>query len=216
MTKFGNLPTYTVSQLEERARRILIDSFGQDPMIPVEIEIILETLPGVTLDIWPALRPNYSTEGAVCRDVDTGGLFVFIDDSLADNSPTRYRMTVAEELGHIILHRSIIDQVTSVKDFVELQRHPQWREIDRNAKRFAAATLMPGAQLIEHAQELYPRFVDVAGFGNVNAVLSQLVAKLAQRFEVSPQSMRHRIGEWPMKLADRVTRAMQDGLHHLE
>lgn len=101
-------------------------------------------------------------------------------------------------------------------DFVALQRHPQWYRADRNAKRFAAAVLMPGAQLLKHAQELYPRFVDVAVFGNANAVLSQLVAKLSQRFEVSPQSMRCRLGEWPMKIAEKVARSMQDQLRYLQ
>lgn len=213
--KFNNPPTYTVKQIENRAIQLLAEQLGQELTIPVDVELILERLDGVFFDIWPGLRGNHSVEGMVCRDTQTGEICVFIDDLLADNNPNRYRMTVAEELGHVILHRSVIEQVEQPRDFLELQRHQLWYEMDRNAKRYAAAVLMPRQQVVAYAEELYPRLVAVAGFGHVQAVQNQLVARLATRFEVSRQTMEIRLREWPVQVTGRVQAAMQDCLRFL-
>jgi hypothetical protein len=38
---------------------------------------------------------------------------------------------------------------------------------------------------------------------------------LAKEFEVSEGAMRHRLGEWPMKLYERIDAALADGLDYL-
>jgi hypothetical protein len=214
--RFSEPPTYTVQELEHKARQFLASQFGQDVPVPVDIDLLIEQLPGVDLDYWPGLRDNHGLEGMVCREVETGEVLVFIDESLADTRPARYRMTVAEELGHIVLHRSVIDQVLTPEDFEELQRHHRWHEMDRNAKRFAAAVLMPGAQLIAEAQGTYPQLVRAVGFANVQAIKKQLAFLLAKRFEVSQQSMTIRLTEWPMRVYERVEAAVRDQLDFLE
>ncbi len=210
--KFANPPTYNDPQLEDKARKLLDQRLGADFVIPIDVELVLERLQGVVLDFWPALKANHQVEGMVCRDTATGELCVFIDEELYRN---RSRMTVAEELGHIVLHRSVIEQVASPEDFLELQRHPLWHRMDRNAKRFAAAVLMPGDKVVEEAAALYPKLVRVAGFGHPQAIINQLAAQLAKRFEVSPQTMGYRLKEYPMKLVQRVEEAMKDGLDYL-
>ena len=168
------------------------------------------------LDYWPDLRDNHGLEGMVCRDAESRELIVYIDEWLADHRPTRYRMTVAEEAGHGVLHRSVIDQINNPEDFRELQQHALWRDMDRNSKRFAAALLMPGAVVTEHAGRIYTRLVRVAGFGDLDAVKRHLASQLAKQFEVSAESMTYRLGEWPMKVFERVEEAMRDRLDYLE
>ena len=157
--RFSEPPTYAVQELEQKARQFLAAQFGQDVPIPVDVDLLIEHEAGVDLDYWPGLRDNHGLDGMVCQDVESGELLVYIDEWIADNRPTRYRMTVAEELGHLVLHRTIIDQTQSPEDFRQLQQHHRWHEMDRNAKRFAAAVLMPGAAVIEEAQSTYPRLV---------------------------------------------------------
>ena len=101
---------------------------------------------------------------------------MFIDERLADGNAARYRMTVAEELGHIVLHRSVIEKVGSFEEWSELQRHKLWGYVERNAKRFAAAILMPGSAVVRAAEEEYPRLVHTAGFTNVEAIEKYLGA----------------------------------------
>ena len=208
-------PAYDVYELERRAREFLRHHLGPDVSIPIDIELLLEKLEGVDLDHWPGLRANHGIEGMVARDPKTGELVVLIDDRIADTKPTRYRMTVAEELGHLVLHRELIDRVHSPSDFKELQQHYRWYEMERNAKRFAAAILMPGDLLASHTERLYPQLVAVAGFGNAPAVLRQLAVTLAKRFEVSTQAMQYRLEEWPMRLKQRVEDAMRNRLDFL-
>jgi hypothetical protein len=213
--KFGRVPTYNVAEIEAKAADLLRQTFPSGLELSIDVEHVLESVPNVFFDLWPGLRGNHQVEGMVCRDTATGELCVYVDDDLADNNPNRYRMTVAEELGHVILHRAVIDKVTSPEDFCELQRHDKWREMDRNAKRFAAALLMPADKLLEQARDWYPRLISVAGFNNPDAVINQLISKLAKHFEVSLQAMGYRFNEWPAKLREKIVAAMQDKLNYI-
>jgi Zn-dependent peptidase ImmA (M78 family) len=87
--------------------------------------------------------------------------------------------------------------------------------MDRNAKRFAAAVLMPGEQVSREAEQVYSKLVRAAGFGDVAAVKKYLASQLAKQFEVSPQAMTIRLREWPMKIEDRVDQAMRAQLDYL-
>ena len=141
---------------------------------------------------------------------------MIIDERLADGNAARYRMTVAEELGHLVLHPNFVNQVGSVEEFCELQQHEMWYYVERNAKRFAAAILMPGNEVVKAAQEDYPKLVRTAGYGHVGAIERHLVHLLAKRFEVSQETMRYRLREWTMKVLDRMEAAIRDRLNYLD
>jgi hypothetical protein len=215
---FDKLSTYTVTQLESLASTYLARRFGQDVPIPVDIDLLVER-EGIDLDEWPKLRTNHGIEGGVWRDTDTGQLFIYIAEELmADESPRgygRYRMTVAEELAHIHLQRGIIEQIDTLAKFRDLQNHPQWADLERNAKRYAAGLLMPGQKLSASAERVYAELVRTAGTGNLEAVKKWLKTLLAKEFEVSEGAMGHRLGEWPMRIYERVEQAIRDGLTYL-
>jgi hypothetical protein len=215
---FDKLPTYSVRQLEAKAGQYLAERFGQDVPIPVDIDLLVER-EGIDLDEWPKLRTNHGIEGGVWRDSDSGRLFIFIAEELmADESPRgygRYRMTVAEELAHIHLHRAVIEQIDSLAKFRELQTHKQWVDIETDAKRYAAALLMPGRTMLASAERVYAELVRQAGTDNVAAVKKWLRSLLAKEFEVSETAMHHRLGEWPMNIYSRVEQSLHDGLTYL-
>ena len=211
----GEPPTYSVAELEARASTFLAEHLGRPIPIPVDVEWLVETQDGVDLDHWPALRANHGVHGMVLRDVDTGQLFIQIDDNIADHQPNLYRMTVAEELGHLVLQRDCIDQIASPSDFHALHNHPKWARLERNAKRFAAAILMPAGEVVDRARVLYPQLVRAVGFGNPAAIKKQLTSMLAQEFEVSAQTMGYRLNEWPVKVSSRVDESLRYGLDYL-
>lgn len=208
------LPTYNVSTLEELAEDCVKKTFGQIE-IPIDVDRLLESQPDTVLEIWPGLSANHKICGVVFVDQNSGEFLVQIDDKIADRNRNRYRMTVAEELGHIVLHGQIIRGVRDLDDFRALQRHPQWHEIERNAKRFAAAVLMPRSILIREADRLYREMVSKVGYGNSAAVQKYLKSLLADRFEVSVESMGYRLNEWPMKIMAKVESAINDRVDHL-
>lgn len=211
----GEPPTYSVAQIERKAHDFLQARLGHNVQIPIDVEILLERMDGVVLDVWPKLREGHGVAGMVLRDLDSGELLIHIDDWIADNVPNWYRSTVAEELGHIVLHRQMIDQVTEYAQFRELQNHGRWYEMERNVKRFGAAILMPAGHVIKQAASVYPRLVSVAGYDNVPAIMKYMAYQLSKTFEVSQETMRYRLTEWPIKINEKVKSAMRDGLDYL-
>jgi len=218
---------YTTAELERRATDYLARNFGADVLIPVDVDLLVEKAEGITLDIWPKLQANHRVLGMVIRDVDAGELFIFIDEDLADNdSPNglaRYRMTVAEELAHVHLHRPLIDAIKSAEDFRKLQGHPQWNEIERDAKKFAAMLVMPTRQLMAEAREVFRQIV---GQPQIRDQLRQSVSaykrwephikrrlciEIANRFGVSETAMNNRLDEWPADVYKHVERALEAG-----
>lgn len=206
---------YSVAEIERRAAELLRRHCGTPVPIPVDVDLLLEREPGVTLDYRPGLRQVHGVVGAVARERGTGRLIVLIDAQVADHNPNLYRFTVAEELGHVILHRPLIEKVRTLREAKALHASEEYRRMDRNAKRFAAAVLMPPAEVLRDAAEVYPQLVAAAGFGNVEAVQGYLVDRLARRYRVSTQAMRIRLGEWPIRVLDRVAAAMRERLAFL-
>lgn len=199
---------YKAAEIERLAHDFLLTHAGRPFPTPIDIDLMLEQVDGVVLDIWPGLRKLHGIEGAVVRDADTGDLIILVDDWLADHAPTRYRMTVAEELGHVVLHRRVIDHINSNDDFSALQQHEQWHKMERNAKRFGAAALMAAESVSQSALIVYRKLVAAAGYGDKEAIKRHLAALLAKQFVVSVEAMRYRLGEWPMRVFDRVDEAM--------
>ncbi len=60
--RFSEPPTYTVQELEQKARQFLAARFGQDVPIPVDVDLLIEHEAGVDLDYWPGLRDNHIPE----------------------------------------------------------------------------------------------------------------------------------------------------------
>ncbi|MHC4639672.1 MAG: ImmA/IrrE family metallo-endopeptidase [Planctomycetota bacterium] len=212
-----HLRTYTVAELERIAHdqlSKLTDGFS----IPVDVEHIVESLPNVDFDYYPGLRDNYNLEGMIGYDRDTSEVIIYIDEKLAtlERFLRRYRMTVAEELAHLILHRKAIESVREPNDFRKLQNLPNWYEYERNAKKLAAMILMPSANILEDGRQLYHEMVSHVGFNNPEAIQKHLANILADRYEVSVQAMKFRLREWPINVIDKIDRAMKDKLDFLE
>jgi hypothetical protein len=219
--------TYSVRELERLATDYLAQQFGVDVLIPVDVDLLIEKAEGLLLDVWPKLQANHRVQGMVMRDTDSGELFVFIDSDLADNDTpnglARYRMTVAEELAHIHLHRTLIDTIQSPDDFRKLQSHSQWDAIERDAKKFAAMLLMPTRQLMAEARGIYRQIVgqpQIRDQLNQSAsafkrwephIKKRLCIEMAKRFAVTEPVMDHRLREWPAEVYNHIERALEAG-----
>jgi hypothetical protein len=95
------------------------------------------------------------------------------------DSPERQRFTVAHELGHFLLHRSIIG--AGVTDTV-LFRSELSSNVETEANKIAADIIMPAA-LVEQ---------DLVTLNNVRDLES--ARELSEKYKVSEAAMRIRIG----------------------
>jgi Zn-dependent peptidase ImmA (M78 family) len=183
----------------------------------VDIEFLVAEEPGVLLDILPGLQDMCGVAGLARYEPQTDMMRIIIDAEVADHpSASFYRFTVAEEFAHVLLHRDIMVQIRTLEDLLALHAWRNYHEIDRNAKRFAAALLMPTITVAQEARRLYPLLVKAAGFGDLAALQAHLEERLARFHGVSASAMRHRLKEWPLRITQKVERAMQQRLTILE
>lgn len=148
---------------------------------------------------------------------ETDRMRVIVDAEIADHpSASFYRFTVAEEFAHILLHRDIMSRVRTAEDLEELHAWSGYDAIDRNAKRLAAALLMPTITVSAHARTLYTQLVKAAGLGAPAAILAHLEERLARLHAVSASAMRHRLKEWPLQITQKVEQAMKKRLTVLQ
>ncbi|MBN2020183.1 MAG: ImmA/IrrE family metallo-endopeptidase [Sedimentisphaerales bacterium] len=208
--------TYTAKQLEAIAHEQIQTLKKQGLFtVPVDIELIVEKIHGMQIDVQRGLKETHHIWGMIGHCKDTNQFLILIDENLFDLDSLHhvYRMTVAEEFAHGLLLGDAIRAVTSAD---ELQKHHDWHTHDRNAKRLAAALLMPAENVSKDARAYYTELVNITGFGDPNSVKKYLVKQLAERYDVSLASMRFRLNEWPIKIFDKIDQAMKDGLDFLE
>jgi Zn-dependent peptidase ImmA (M78 family) len=124
-------------------------------------------------------------------------------------------LCVVSQRGSKQCHTRRATPVTSVEDFCRLQNHTAWYVCERNAKRFAAAVLMPPEELLAESNRIYRKLVQAAGYGNLEAVEKHLCAQLSKLFEVSPRAMSFRMNEWPTRIHERLQEAMDARLETL-
>ncbi len=214
------LRTYTAKQLEEIAHEQIQTLKKQGLFsVPVDIELIVEKLHGMQIDVQRGLKETHHIWGMIGHHKDSDKLIILVDESLFDLDAMRrvYRMTVAEEFAHSFLLGDAIRAVKDSKDFITLQKHPDWHIHDRNAKRLAAAILMPAENVVDDARESYKQIIGIINnFDNMPVVEKYLVKQLSDKYDISPASMRFRLSEWPVRVIEKVRQAMKDGLDFLD
>jgi hypothetical protein len=123
---FADLPTNDDDELEESASRFLTERFPAGIPIPIPIEWLVESLPGVDFDCHPALRANHAVDGGGWAHPETAGLLVSVHEGIMDDDSrkgeTHYRWTVAEQLAHLLIHRDAVAPAQSVL-FKEFANH---------------------------------------------------------------------------------------------
>ena len=210
------LRTYSVQELEHIAKEQL-KLLGDELTIPVDIERIVEEMPSVDFDIYPKLKANYNLLGMVGPD-ESGKILVYVDSDLADSAHSlpRYRMTVAEELAHLLLHRQAIERVTSIDDFKAMHNHRKWYLYERNAKRLAAALLMPAPYILDDSRSWYKKIVSYVGYSKPEIIKKVIKNKLADKYVVSVLSMEYRLSEWPINVMSKIDEAAKHSLDFLD
>ncbi len=86
------------NQIEQHAIDFL-QAHDPDGTLPVPIELIVERM-GIDIVPVPGLKRGYDLEGFTSCDRQA----IYVDEQEPFNYETRYRFTLAHEVGHVILH----------------------------------------------------------------------------------------------------------------
>jgi Zn-dependent peptidase ImmA (M78 family) len=224
-TATPNAPYLSYRRIEFEAQRLLCQYSREHAPItepPIPIEEILERHLNLYLAICD-LREVVGFDdvlGALCVDRRE----VMVDQSLdPDEFPeleSRFRFTLAHEIGHWQLHRNIYEQHRDSDEPPFVSRVSEAnRRIERQADYFAASVLMPRPfvfQLWRHLLEgriititrleadrqailedeiVRRRIVPETPEDEDNMMLDWAAVPLAEEFRVSPMAMRIRLEE---------------------
>ena len=197
-----HVPKYRLDAIETIGRKILQEydpALLDGPPQAIPIETMIETKFNLTLE-YHSLRKNGSILGETIFDDGAAILYdlaekryrliavkagtILIDERLCmDRLLGRLRFTCAHELGHWVLHQKLYSGTGDVAAYEgKTSLYESQGLIVRQADALATALLMPLPQIKKGFYRLR------AGKAN-----EQLVAEMAQIFQVSKQAMRIRL-----------------------
>ena len=204
--EFSEVKDYHVWEIEKIAHDTLCKLSNPPFPIPIDVEYLADGILNFPIDTRDFIEEKYATTG-VCWRNEPGSYTIVIDTKIFDTAENFSRFTIAEEIGHIILHEDVMDKIRNIEDVAQFHNWEKYHEIDHNGKRFAAELLIPKNNIINSAENLYPLFADEDGFNNLDAIRKAMTTKLSREYLVSREVMKHRLNHHPMKIFDRVDKS---------
>jgi Zn-dependent peptidase ImmA (M78 family) len=178
-----------------------LDRYHPDDIIPVPIEDIIEF--DLHLNIIPV--PNlrlYDIDGALSQDFSE----IYVDEYVYNYRPNRYRFTLAHEVGHLVLHKSDLenDEIHTISDWLTyakaVAKVGDWFETQ--AYFFARHVLMPTHHLEAQFQHFLPEVEllisaakdkGVKRSSYLDGAVTAMARNLSRVFDVSEDAARVRI-----------------------
>jgi Zn-dependent peptidase ImmA (M78 family) len=171
--------------------------------IPVPIEEIAEFSLNLEIIPIPNLQKNFEVEGFISSDLKC----IYVDQFSLSERPTRYRFTLAHEIGHIFLHRQIFQKVNIVsleswKKFVEEVDKQEYNRMEFQGYAFGGLALVPSNELENgvrgNLKELAPyinacKETEIARDDYVSYAVDLLASLIAPTFDVSTEVVEKRI-----------------------
>ncbi len=209
---------YGVAEIERVAGEFLA-KYWKPSDVWVDVETIIERDLGVLIDYPPF--EAFPAVGSLARRVSDGRLVIIVSEELANRNPNRYRFTLAQEVSHLLLHQEVVDAIRSQEDVIEFQESlgpDDYKHMEGNANRCAAAILMPLPQFADAARASYAewfRRLSQAGSSSAQFLEKHIVDDLAKLYQVSAQAARIRLGNWPVQLDHDIIEYFSRGLPFL-
>lgn len=168
--------------------------------IPVPIELIAERDFGIDIVPCPGLQTLRGIDAFMTRD----GTEIRIDAQVYLGGHYRHRFSIAEELGHLILHFDTVPNFKTFEDWLDFRAALSLQTVNRaecQAKDFAGLVLVPPAQLKASTLNFYRDLADQWGaeFTAEIAVAEEfwnaVMHEVADYFEVSPKTAQIRLSK---------------------
>lgn len=177
----------TLSIVKQTAKEFL-QAYHPSLELPIPIEDIVELKLKIRIILIKGLIRDFGVNAFISQGFDT----IVIDEIMFSRQPERIRFTVAEEVGHLFLHKDwyVKNGPRGFENYLQWQQTVDGKMFDyieRQAKTFASMVLMPEAKVIER----WSVFVKHSNLPNICKVfdLPDTFPELAHEFLVSPDSL---------------------------
>jgi hypothetical protein len=181
-------PAFVPPQRLEAVAQEFLKNYNPSGNLPVPIEEIVEFDLGMNIVPLPNLQKDFDIEGFL----SLGRREISVDQGQLEGYETRFRFTLAHEVGHMLLHRRLYEglAIRSLEQWIgfretvdpELISDYEWQ-----ADNLAGRILVPEAPLIviarRHLQKVPPDLLERV---TQREVLRSLSLPLADEFQVSP------------------------------
>ncbi len=178
---------------------------NRNEILPVDIEAIAEFDLGLNIFPFPNLQETFDIEGFISGDLEV----IYVDEFIYYQRPTRYRFTLAHEIGHYVFHSDLIASFhpQSVADwgkFILAIDGETYDWLEWQAYSFAAAVLVPRVSLKQNFHnelELLQPKIDFIRSKGLSAESSQdyivnaIATKLIGIYDVSADVLNKRISK---------------------
>jgi hypothetical protein len=185
------IPYLAHSQIVDLANEFLAEHHSGE--IPIPIEDIVEVGLNIRIDLRDGLRERFGVDAFLSRRLDR-----IIVDREVFNHRRRYRFTLAHEIGHLILHKSVYQNalVNNVDDWIGISKYlsePSNGWAEWQAYNFAGLVLVPTRHLLREAQDLITRKVAPHHFIKPDLPFwDRMATILADKFDVSSAVIKKR------------------------
>lgn len=186
----------TYDDIRAEADRFLQEYNPRD-QYPLPIEEIVEF--DLSMGVIPleGLKADVGVDAFLTNDLET----IYADEWVMKHAPTRYRFSLAHEIGHYWLHDELYQESTieSVADWTRVQTaigEDDYKWFEWQANCFAGLVLVPAIPLKSAFQDVADRLIN-AGVPvrqiDHHPTRAAVVRELAKQFTVSEQPMEIRL-----------------------
>lgn len=183
-----NLPRYTYSEVGIIANNFL-KQYHPSLEIPIPVEDILDLQMGLNIFPFPRLYKDFRLNGFLSADMST----IYVDQVQYEQFNEKYRYTLAHELGHYVLHKSVYENLP----FKSPDEFARWRlsvppaEIswfETHGDWFAGHLLVPTSHLEEICRDIVLKYQGTFWeFDTIpDDIWSYISNEIATYFDVSP------------------------------
>jgi len=182
-----NPKTITLNQVKRTAAEFL-HQYHPLLTLPIPIEDIAELKLNIRIILINGLIRNFGVNAFISQDFNS----IVIDEMMFTRQPKRIRFTIAEEIGHLFLHKNwyINNGPKSLEDYLDWQEKLDkslFDYIERQAKTFAGMILMPETLILKKWKD-FARQSNLADPCNVYS-LPDTFPEFANEFAVSTVSL---------------------------
>jgi Zn-dependent peptidase ImmA (M78 family) len=174
--------------------------------IPINIESIIGIDLGIDIIPLPGLKKLF--DGAVDAYLSADFTSIYVDDFISEKRETRYRFTLAHEIGHMILHPEVYqmldyDSLDTARTII-LELNKSYPFFEKQADEFAGRVLVPQRELLyvfgkyqkmseKQVLEEIPEYNLINNIEYQEAVKIKVTSTLAKYFLVSSEAITIRL-----------------------
>ncbi len=189
------IPIYSYEDLRKKADAFL-RKYHPSGNIPIPIEEIVEFEFDINIVPVLGLQREFEVEGFTSGDLKN----IYVDEYVYTDRITRYRFTLAHEIGHIVLHRHLYDRhkfksTAGWKEFINSLTEEEHSWLEYQGYAFAGLILVPREKLIKCAAEWTKKIKEkgISMEKNWDFAWDLITEHVAKAFLVSPDVVAKRM-----------------------